>query len=275
MAAKRYLYLFLKLVALVTCLSFMISCGKTASSDGGGDNTASVPDSTGMGMIAYYPFNNSPNDTTGNGHNGFKSNVTSVPDRNGKANSAYSFRGGASYFSIPDSAPLRLSNTDFTINVWIVVLGFDATDYTNEVVIVKRGSNSGIGWNYSFKNVSSQSQSYGLTSFEALGGGGSVAIGSRPINSNTWYMLTTTYTYKNNTLRFYVNGALDNVITGVPMPSASADAPIYIGREDPRVVNPARPFDPFNTLSAFLDDLRIYGRALSVAQIKKLFAATN
>ncbi|MBF0111389.1 MAG: hypothetical protein HQK74_01480, partial [Desulfamplus sp.] len=45
------------------------------------------------GLVAYYPFNGNANDESGKGHHGTVTGATLTADRNGKANSAYSFDG--------------------------------------------------------------------------------------------------------------------------------------------------------------------------------------
>ncbi|MBF0574179.1 MAG: hypothetical protein HQK69_10565 [Desulfamplus sp.] len=45
------------------------------------------------GLVAYYPFNGNANDESGNGNNGTVDGATMTADRNGNANSAYSFDG--------------------------------------------------------------------------------------------------------------------------------------------------------------------------------------
>jgi hypothetical protein len=45
------------------------------------------------GLVAYYPFNGSANDESGNGNNGVVNGASLTNDRNGNGNSAYSFNG--------------------------------------------------------------------------------------------------------------------------------------------------------------------------------------
>ena len=84
-----------------TCLSiaFMLtSCDKAAN------NTVApqVVDSLKTGLIAYYPFDNSGADLSGNGNDGFVYNITSTSDHNGKPNAAYHFDGTTSYILVKD-----------------------------------------------------------------------------------------------------------------------------------------------------------------------------
>ena len=52
------------------------------------------------GLVAYYPFDGSANDASGNGNNGIAYGVVPTADRSGNPNSAYHFDGNA-FISIP------------------------------------------------------------------------------------------------------------------------------------------------------------------------------
>ena len=69
----------------------------------------SVTDRLKIGLLAYYPFNNSTNDLSGHNFNGVAYNLTSSSDRFGKPNAAYSFNGTSSYIKIKDKQALRLN----------------------------------------------------------------------------------------------------------------------------------------------------------------------
>ena len=70
------------------------------------------------GLVAYYPFNGNANDESGNGHHGTVNEASLTAGLEG-ANSAYNFNSNSAHISVPDNDALNLSNTDFTINVWI------------------------------------------------------------------------------------------------------------------------------------------------------------
>ncbi|MDB5013370.1 MAG: 5-Nucleotidase domain protein [Daejeonella sp.] len=76
-------------------------------------------DSLKRDLILYLPFNNSANDESGKKNNGKMYDMSSIPDRNGKLNSAFYFNGVSSFITIEDNENLRLNNTDFTINYWV------------------------------------------------------------------------------------------------------------------------------------------------------------
>jgi len=234
------------------------------------DNNETVQptvDSLNVGLIAYYPFNDSGVDYTGNGNDGFVYNITSTSDRNGKANSAYYFDGSTSYVRVPDSTPLRLSNTDYTINTWEKLDSYGPT--YGSIVVCKRGTGNNNGWNYGIHGyIGSDNSVLGQTTMILSGGLDITATGLRKLSTGTWYMLTTVYSIQKHQITYYVNGVLDNVISNIPTPNPVTSVDMYIGADNPAVTTSGYFF------KGSMDDMRIYGRALSVAQIQKLYTST-
>jgi hypothetical protein len=75
------------------------------------------------GLLAYYPFNGNANDESGNGHNGTVNEAILSADRNGNANSSYSFDGDNDY--ITTNFVPHTTNQSRTISLW-----FNANDAT-------------------------------------------------------------------------------------------------------------------------------------------------
>ena len=72
-------------------------------------------------VVAYFPFNGSAKDFTGNGNDGTVTNAILTTDRLGKANAAYSFNGSSAKISLPNNF---LPGSDaFSISLWINPLG--------------------------------------------------------------------------------------------------------------------------------------------------------
>lgn len=75
------------------------------------------------GLVAYYPFNGSPNDLSGNENHGIlcgTNHPTMTTDRFGHSNSAYEFGGfkNFNYIRIPNSESLKF-NKEMTISFWL------------------------------------------------------------------------------------------------------------------------------------------------------------
>jgi hypothetical protein len=203
------------------------------------------------GLVAYYPFNGNANDESGNGNNGTINGATLTADRFGNPNSAYSFNGNGQYIEVQDSPSIRPSY--ITLNIWAypkttprMILGKSTySNATNEQyaitggadIMIKRNSNCqvGQGW-YSAINV------------------------DLPINS--WSLITGTW--DGSTLKTYINGVLKKSNTDVPSGGIDncSGGTLRIGKWW------SQDIAPFN---GFIDDIRIYSRALSQAEIEQLY----
>jgi hypothetical protein len=224
-------------------------------------------DSLKLGLLAYFPLDNSGADSSGMGHDTYSYySIVSTTNRFGKANSAFYFDGVDSYMVIKDKSDLRLSNTDFTINIWINVEAYSAS--YGSVILCKRGPGSSSGWNYNVTGYLDQANGIplGVNSFQVFGGLDPLAVGTKPLGNNQWHMVTTIYNLQKQEISCYIDGVLDNVMGNVPSPSSTANTDLYVGADSQSSAY---------YLKGKLDDVRIYDRALPVSQIKKLFALTN
>ena len=70
------------------------------------------------GLVAYYPFNGSANDESGNRHDGIVNGATLVADRFGVVDSAYHFDGTLSYVTAP--VHNGVFSNDFTAHILAV-----------------------------------------------------------------------------------------------------------------------------------------------------------
>ena len=68
-------------------------------------------------LIAYYPFNNSADDISGNQLHGEVSGTVFVPDKNGKAISACYFNGGAQHVTVNNDTKLNVADA-ITVSCW-------------------------------------------------------------------------------------------------------------------------------------------------------------
>jgi uncharacterized protein YjdB len=213
-----------------------------------------------IGLIAYYPFNNSGLDQSGHGNNGTVYNISSVPDRHGNLNAAYHFDGYTSYITVPDNPQLRLSNTDFTLSAWIKLETYNT--YYGSVIFGKRYTGLNNGWTMT---VGGQAASpIGSINF-GPGGGAINATGSSIISLNQWVMVTCIYTLATQQLSIYVNGVLDVTATNILPANSSITALMYIGKDDPSV--PANGY----FFQGSMDEMRIYNRAINNTELQNLY----
>jgi hypothetical protein len=221
-------------------------------------------DSLKIGLLARYDFNDSGIDSSGNGYNGTVYNITSATDRFGNGIGAYSFDGISSYISIPDHQSLRLNGTDFTINAWVKISDYGGS-YENNIV-TKRFTGANNGWAL---GITGPLNSPAGDIMFGPGGPVANAFGNKVVTTNQWHMVTVIYTLASQQLSTYVDGAFSNATTGILSPTASINALMYIGKDDPSVPSTGYFFN------GSMDDIRIYSRAISKNQLQQLFMATN
>ncbi|SEP29949.1 LamG-like jellyroll fold domain-containing protein [Mucilaginibacter sp. OK283] len=222
-----------------------------------------IIDSLKVGLLAYFAFNNSGVDSSGNANHGMVYNISSVPNRFGTANSAYYFNGTTSYIKVKDNQSLRLNNTDITLNSWVKLDVYNASYGVN--LLSKRISGVDNGWAWGITGYSIATQ--GIVTY-GPGGGSAFARGTAIIGLNQWHMVTTVYNLTKQQISIYVDGALDNVTYGLPSPNANITTDLYIGKDNPEV-----PTNGYYVQGA-LDEIRIYKRALTLNEIKKLYNLT-
>ena len=112
------------------------------------------------GLVGYWPFNGNANDESGNGNHGTVNGATLTSDRNGTANSAYSFNGVSNYIEIPNNSKFRgLDN--ISIVAWININHwFNQPGYGDFFPIITQSNNQfnwgsfELGFGYTNKIVS-------------------------------------------------------------------------------------------------------------------------
>jgi len=253
---------------LFLAFSIVIASSFTSCKKGLDGKPAVSPDSLKVGLIAYYPFNGTAADSTGNGNDATVYGATLTANRFGVANKAYAFNGYSNYMVVKDTKALRLDSTDFSINVWINLASYNYS-YGTEV-LVKRDAGTAKGWDYGITGVANLNNNipYGVTSYQVSGGSDPVATGNKQVSVNQWHMLTTVYYFKQKTLLYYIDGLPDDITYNIPTPNATTAANLTIGQDSQTAINTNY------FLNGKLDDIRIYGRALSPASVQKLYNLT-
>jgi hypothetical protein len=210
-------------------------------------SSASTADNS---LVAYYPFNGNANDESGNGNNGVVNGATLTTDRFDNANSAYSFNGTSNYIQVPNSNSLQSPTTAITMAGWIYITGYVgvATAPLIEKTITSNYGQYGLtihAWN-------------GLIHTGLNPGGGYVVPQSFSLNA--WHFIATTW--DGNTVKIYVNGI--EIGSGTySTPMTVDNNPLVIGMHSPGSTE---------YLQGKADDIRIYNRALSTAEIEALYS---
>ncbi len=208
------------------------------------------------GLVGWWPFNGNANDESGNGNNGTVNGATLTADRDGKANSAYSFGGINQWIDVQSNQNLNLKG-EITISAWIFKSEFFKR---YEAIIIKdqNGTNTQ-NINYKFQLSKSNaldfytSRGYSATKFDSVKWNFFVGINTKD----------TIKLYLNNILVFKSSNQFNNNDLTNNLLALS------FGRLPYNELS-----EPGNERMYFngkLDDIAIYNRALTQEEITKLY----
>ncbi|GAB3869433.1 hypothetical protein GCM10028824_16390 [Hymenobacter segetis] len=252
-------------------------------------------------LVAQWKFSGNANDATANGNNGTlkmgyindpavvapaapvkkmgTTLPTMVPDRFGRANQAYDFNDGA-YIEVPYK--LALNPQAITISAWVKRNGSNSDNY---IVSLDR-------WKaYKFQLQSADKPFLTVTTTT----GGIDKDAESGVVGTSWTHVVTTYAA--GTMKFYINGVMVKEWTGLSgtMKATPEPTPLAIGQQLPNgfydkaiaggqttTVNGATVPDvdyyKFYGAGFFkgqMDDIRIYNRALTDAEVNSIFTIEN
>lgn len=208
------------------------------------------------GLKAYWSFNGNFNDGSGNGVNGTNLGATSTTNATGVANSAMNFNNVAStvaqYGTHPVNANVNYGTAqDFSVDFSLFIAGTPPHAggiYDNNLNYGGYGiwlwSNSFLQLNMNFKN-------------------GNIGTTNGAIVPNTWYHICCLRSA--GTMKIYING----VLNASGPEGTMAPVYTYAARFGTMFYN-AIPPGEYNGLVGKIDDMRIYNRALSAAEIGSL-----
>ncbi len=219
-------------------------------------------------LEAYYPFTGNASDATGNGHDGTVIGATLTTDRFGNLNSAYLFDGTDDYVSASYSGAFQLST--FTLAAWIRPTR-DLSPGSSGAVIAARGEDFfndhlstslqviGEGWGES-GTVVSYEDSYDDDHLYATG------IFPQP---QVWTHVAATRS-SSGEVAIYINGNVMGHWLNAASPATVTQA-LTIGA---RWYSPSGsgPYELISFFPGAIDDVAVYGRALSASEVAELYA---
>ncbi len=201
--------------------------------------------------VAYYPFSGNADDASGNGYNATVSGATLTTDRNGAADSAYLFNGSSS--AISASVGSAFSFSSLTLAAWIKVSG--PGDNNPRIVAVGPAGSPFQHYSLILEGTGSSRRLWLYTS-EAI----SNAYSTFKIDSdNAWHFVAVTYDA--GSVKFYLDGSYMDQTSVTGALESFSSAVLQIGYS-------ANGLDRF---SGALDEIRIFSRALTDAEIKSLY----
>jgi len=209
-------------------------------------NTCALPLNLQNGLVAYYPFCGNANDESGNGNNGAVNGAALSTDRLGNANSSYYFDGNST-INISNHPGINVSTTgEISISLWARSTSLQAVAH----ILGKRPSTvPTIEYQISYFTGN-----YGI-------GYGSWGDSYIPFPQNDWTHLVMAYNGVDWIL--YINGIQMHSYSFAP-PSANL-VDLLIGGSGTEI-----------KFIGDIDDVGVWNRALSPAEVQQLFnSATN
>jgi hypothetical protein len=209
------------------------------------------------GLVAYYPFNGNADDESENGNDGTVYGATLAVDRFGNTESAYSFDGEDDGIKIFGNV---IQGSIFTTSMWVktadtayaLISGANSINDNEYLLYVDHYLDSNLEIYY----------------HSGLGDENRYVTEIKP-SDNTWHMITVTSGPDKTS--FYVDGVLsDSTTFGV-----GADLlveSLWIGKEQDCIDGCWADGQQYYGV---LDDIRIYNRALSEAEIQELYDEGN
>jgi hypothetical protein len=205
------------------------------------------------GLVAYYPFKGNANDESGNGHHGTVVGAVLSADRNGTANQAYRFNASDSYINVSGFGNF-IPTQEISVSLWArtidcrssfaLMLTPDENRFAISVNYLHTSGNSNFwdfGWRHEGGNA--PGRLYFLEPFDA-----------------TWHHFVFISSISQNMMKIYKDGQL----------RASKNEPLVLLNPENRDLKIGCG-DNSGYFNGSLDEIRIYNKILSEAEIQNLY----
>ena len=227
------------------------------------------------GLVGCYPFQGNANNETGSAPDGSVSGATLSDDRFGIVDSAYVFDGVDDYIEIPNTdAVFNLTNS-WTLACWAKPFT-PATDSRDDPLIWKIAISSTelyagdedtflLSWGYQWQD--GQPGNVFNTGLERAADDHDFGLNSAPHTPGSWHHVVGSY--DGAYLRIYADGVLEGIAYIGPVVAYTGPAALRIGN----VQHSAHIFGPehIGAFDGAIDDVRIYSRALTDAEVQELY----
>jgi chitodextrinase len=242
-------------LAASTSYSYRVKATDAAGNWSAYSNVASATTAAApSGLVAAYAFGEGSGtttaDATGNGHTGTLLGGATFT-ASGKYGGGLSLNGSTAYVDLGNAADLQITGS-MTWSAWVYATANPADD--GQIV----AKSNGTGWQFK------TSPDTGSRTFGVGVSPNSSSITQRYSNTvrqlGTWYHVAGVYNAAAATLDIYVNGVLDNGLLRGTIPTSqynNASEHVVIGRRTGGYY-----------FQGTIDELRLYNRALSQAEIQ-------
>ncbi len=225
-------------------------------------STPTSPDGGAVtnGLVAYYPFDGDASDASGNANHGSASNGVSYVT--GARGQAASFDGVDDYVRIPNSTSINFTGAmSFTVSAWIKA--------NSQQVDLARGDNDIIEkwseidrypYTIRYLNQNSTEGYVGHVRVARYGESGNPIIYSSCTFTDRLHHVA--FVKSDAILRLYVDGVLDGETADTAGVNTGNAGPLFVGQRGRG--------SGINRFCGIVDELRVYDRALSGAEIAAL-----
>ena len=222
------------------------------------------------GLVAHYKFDGDCTDSSGHGHDGFPENSPSYVQ--GKIGSAIALTtvgnvNSDQYVALGDPADFQFNAGDsFSVALW---LNYTGSPGDLPIIGNARGSTYQHGWVLTDGNCDShpgeiESSLDGANFYD----NDTPAVGGGLLNDGNWHHLAMTIDQVNNIVAIYIDGAL---ALGFPAVVGSLNT----GYQTMIGSDPTGGYEGCAAGGYTIDDLGIWRRALSAAEVAGIYAAGN
>lgn len=206
------------------------------------------------GLLAVYKFDGNFNDSTANNRHALWANVTFVDDRNSDSNSAISFNGDDGFLTSYIG-----SHQDITVAYWFKP--------DNQVDPYPHMFDYG---DYKFRGMILAGSIYGANDRHKVYCGTNYpnevfTKSANTVSYNQWQHIAYVFDKTNNKIKVYVDGSFSSEAT-ISTSLTPSDSTIMFGR----LKNGALSEVTTSNYKGAMDDIYIYGRALSAQEISDL-----
>ena len=214
------------------------------------------PAQSAAGLVAGYAFNEGSGttaaDASGSGLTGTLTNGAGWGT--GRNAGGVLLDGVDDFVELGNPAPLQLTGS-MTVSAWVNSAAFPVDD----AAIVSKRASGETGYQLDTTiDRGPRTLGFKLTNSS---GGTMFRYGATTLQANTWYFVTGVYDAGTSALHVYLNGQLDDgtLLGTVTATQQNSTANVNIGR---------RPIGNTYNFNGRIDDVRIYGRALSQTEIQ-------
>jgi hypothetical protein len=225
------------------------------------------------GLVACYSFDGNANDVSGHGHDGAVCGIvgggaTLTADRFGRAASAYAFDGVDDYINVAYSDAFQTA--DYTLAAWIC-LHSDLSSGTGGEIVAGRGEDFDTDKGWSWLSIGAADDSWGTGLRVGYETNSDTDLfyhtGVFPERDRWTHVAATRST--DGEITIYKDGTVIGHWTSTPAPTDICAQDLTIGaRWTSPGVGP--PYDLAGYFEGSLDEIRLYDRALSTAEIQEL-----